>query len=102
MRHLDNLKAGKDSGTGEYGVLVTQERMTDADAAKVDANTKADAPDGSRINTPNIDAKRGIGKPCTIVITLSQRVYLIYKALRDAQSDGEGKNTGKSDAKKEA
>ena len=74
---MDNLKASKDCGTGEGGVLVTQERMTDTDATKVDANAKADGPDasdasdGSKINTPNINGKGGIGKPCTIDIVIS-------------------------------
>ena len=55
----------------EGGVLVTQERMTDTDSAKVDVNTKADArnaSDSSRINTPEINLKKGIGKPCIVVI----------------------------------
>ena len=65
LKHLDNLTAVNDCGTGEDGVLVTQERMTDSDAAKVDADTKVDAPDaynGSKIDTPKIDVKgRGSG-----------------------------------------
>ena len=51
--------------------MVTQERMTDTDSAKVDVNTKADArnaSDSSRINTPEINLKKGIGKPCIVVI----------------------------------
>ena len=62
--------------TGEGGVLVTQERITDADVAKVDANTKEDAPDASnassasKIDTHKINVKRGIGKPCAIEIAL--------------------------------
>ena len=62
-RHLDHLTSGKYGGTGEGGALVMQERITEADVAKVDANAKADAPDasgGSKIDTPNIDVKRGI------------------------------------------
>ena len=73
LEHLDNLIAGKDGGTGEGSVLVTQERTTDAEAAKVDANVKADTPDASdgyKINTTKIDAMRGIGKPCAVVIAL--------------------------------
>ena len=70
LRQLENLTSGKDGGTGEGGVLVTQEMMSDADAAKVDVKEKSvapnpsdasDASDASKINTPKIDAKRGIG-----------------------------------------
>ena len=88
---------------------MTQERVIGTDVAKVDANAKADAPnasDSSKINTPKINVKRGIGKPCIIVITLSKCVYLRQQALRDAQSAGEFADTGKFDAtidaKKEA
>ena len=76
MRQLNKLTSRKDGGKGDGGVLVTQERMADADADKVDANAKADAPDASdaynssKIETPKIDLKRGIGKPCVIVIAL--------------------------------
>ena len=55
------------------GVLVTPESMTDADAAKIGANAKPDASDASNasnIDTPKIDAKRGIGKLCMVVIEL--------------------------------
>ena len=44
LRQLGNLIAEKDCGTGDGGVLVTQERTVDADAAKVDENKKATAP----------------------------------------------------------
>ena len=43
--------------------------MTDAKTAKVDVNVKADTPvtsdasTASRINTPKIDVKTGIGRP---------------------------------------
>ena len=73
LRQLDNLTSGKDGGTFEGGVLVNQERMIDADTAKVDVNAKADAPDASaasEIDTPKIDVKRGIGKLCAVVIAL--------------------------------
>ena len=66
MRQLDNLISKKDDGTGDGGVLVTQDRMTDADADKVDANAKSDAPDASdasNIDTPKIDVKIG----CTML-----------------------------------
>ena len=74
---LENLIAGKDSGTGESGVLVTQKKMTDDDAAKVDTKAESDAPDAydtsdaSKINTPNIYVKIGIGKPWVVAITIS-------------------------------
>ena len=71
--NLEKPTYGKDGGTGEGGVLVTQERMTDADTANVDANAKADAPDASnapKINTPKINVKRGIVKLCAVSITL--------------------------------
>ena len=64
--------------------------MSDADVAKVDANAKADAPnpseasDGSKINTPKINVKRGIGKTFAIVIAMYQHVSLIQQAIRDA------------------
>ena len=54
------MTAGKGGGTGEGGVLVTQERMVDSDTAKVVANAKADASDASKINTLKINVKRGI------------------------------------------
>ena len=79
------------------------ESMTESDVAKVDVNAKADTPDasdsskGSKIDTPNIDLKRGIGKMCNILIVLYQLVSLAYKALSDAKSDGEGADTGKFD-----
>ena len=50
--------------------------MKDANAAKVDANAKADASDASKIDTPKIDVKIGIVKPCDVAIILSCRVYL--------------------------
>ena len=75
LRHIENLIYGKDNGNCEDGLLVTQERMTDADAAKVDVNVKADAPDSSndtsKINTLNIDVKIGIVKPCAVSIYIS-------------------------------
>ena len=81
-----------------------EERMTDADADKVDVNAKSDAPDasdasnGSKIDNPKINVKRGIGKPCAVPITLFLRVYLRHQALRDSQSDGDVAYTGKFDA----
>ena len=57
---LDNLAAEKDGVTGKGGVLVTQERIIDADMAKVGKNTKADANDAldsSKIDTPKINVK---------------------------------------------
>ena len=69
LRQLDNLESGKYGEMGEGGVLVTQERITNTDAAKVDSNTKADAPDASnafKIYIPKIDVKIGIGKPGAI------------------------------------
>ena len=47
LRHMDNLTPGKYDGTGEGGVLVTHNRMTDSDADKVDAIAKVDAPGAS-------------------------------------------------------
>ena len=88
LRHLVNLTSGKYGVTGEVGFLVTQERMTDNDMAKVDANTKADTPDASdasKINTPKINVKRGIGKSCAVAIALSSHVSLIQQDLLDAQ-----------------
>ena len=78
--------------------------MTYADTYKVDANAKADVPDASdasdasKIDTPNIDVKRGVGKPCAVAIVLSRRLYLRNKALCNANSAGEGSDTGKLDA----
>ena len=74
MIQLDNLAAENYGGTGEDSFLVTQERMADADVAKVDVNAKAYAPDASNasnIKTPKIQLKRGIVKPCDVVIVLS-------------------------------
>ena len=102
LRQLDNLVSGKDVGTCEGGVLVTQDRMTDNDAANVDAKSKTDAPDASNIGTPKIDVNTGIGKTCVVETKLSRLVYLIHQSLRDDQSDGEDKDTGKFDAKEEA
>ena len=85
--------------------MVTQESTTDADAAKVNVNAKSDAPDASnasKIDTPKINVKIMIVKPCAISIILSRQVSLRYLALNDAQSDGKGADTGKFDAKKEA
>ena len=69
LKHIEKLISGK------VGFLVTQERMTDSDAAKVDVNVKADAPDSSndtsKINTLNIDVKIGIVKPCSVSIYIS-------------------------------
>ena len=42
-----NLKYGKSCGTDEVIALVMQYNMTDADAAKVDVNVKADYSDTS-------------------------------------------------------
>ena len=71
LRNIGNLTYRKD---GEGCVLVTQDRKTDADAAKVDAKAKADTPNGSdcsKINTTNIGVKIWIGKTCPIEIFLS-------------------------------
>ena len=83
--------------------MVIQKRMADADEAKIDVNAKADTPDAfdaSNIDTPNINVKRGIGKLCDVVIALFQSVSLIQNSLCDSQSDGEGTDIGKFDAKK--
>ena len=72
-----NIKYDMDVGTSEGGVLVAQYSMTDADAAKVDANAKADAPDASdafdasKIPTPKINVNRGIRKPFAVEKLLS-------------------------------
>ena len=53
---------------------MTEERMTDAGVAKVDANAKADASDNSccsNIKTPKINVKIGKVKPFYVAITLS-------------------------------
>ena len=81
---------------------MTQDRMTDNDAANVDAKSKTDAPDASNIDTPKNDVKTGIGKTCFVATKLFRLVYLIHQSLRDDQSDGEDKDTGKFDAKEEA
>ena len=57
--------------------MLKEERMTDADADKVDVNAKADAPNasdafnGSKIKNSKINVKRGIGKPCAIAFLIS-------------------------------
>ena len=56
LEHLDNLIAGKDGGTGEGSVLVTQERTTDADGAKVTA--KKEAEKSSNADKNKVDEKR--------------------------------------------
>ena len=74
LRHLEKLTARKDGGTDEGGVLVTKEKMADADASKVDANEKADASEASdawNIDTPKINVKRGTRKTCAITIVIS-------------------------------
>ena len=71
---MENLTAMKDDETGKFGVLVIQERIADADAAKVNVNAKSDAPDtsdSSKIDTTKSDVKIGIVKPCTLEIALS-------------------------------
>ena len=101
---LENLTEGNYVGTDEGGVLLKEERMTDADADKVDVNAKSDAPDasdasnGSKIDNPKINVKRGIGKRYAVPITLFWRVYLRHQALHDSQSNGEVVYTGKFDA----
>ena len=76
LRQLDNLKDGNNDGTGYGVVLVTQDRMIDSYTAKVDVKAKADATkksddsDASKINTPKINVKRGIGKPFAVAIAL--------------------------------
>ena len=100
MRQLEKLTSGKDGGTSEGGVLVAQERITDADAANIDANEKVDASDVSNVDTPKIGVNRGIGKPCAVAIALYRRVFLRQHALHDAQSYGEGADTGQFIAKK--
>ena len=57
LRQLEDLTSGKDDGKGNGGVLVTQERMTDADADKVDANAKVYASNASKVDTNKIDVK---------------------------------------------
>ena len=54
--------------------MVTQERISDADTTKFDENAKSNSPDASsasKIDTPKIDVKIGIGKPCAVAMTLS-------------------------------
>ena len=84
---------------------MTQERMKDDDAAKVDANVKADASDASdasNIDTLKIDVKRGTGKQYTVEISLSRRVSLRQKALCDAQSCSDNADTWNFNTKSEA
>ena len=81
---------------------MTQDRMTDNDAANVDAKSKTDAPKASKLDTPKIYVKTGIGKTCVVATKLYRLVYLIHQSLRDDQADGEDKDTGKFDAKEEA
>ena len=105
LRKMENLIYGKYCVSGEGGVLVTQEMMMGTDTAKVDMNAKSDAPgasDASQIDTPKINVKIGIVKPYTVAIALSQCVSLIQQVLCDAQSYGEGSDTGSIDANKEA
>ena len=93
LRNLDNLTSAKYGETGGGGVLVMQERIEDAHAAKVDVNAKADAPDASNasnIDTTKIDVKRGIGKPCSVAIAMSQCVSLIHQSLCDARDTMKG------------
>ena len=47
LRNMYNLKYEKSCGTDEVIALVMQYNMTDADAAKVDVNVKADYSDTS-------------------------------------------------------
>ena len=75
--------------------------MTDADAPKVDANAKADAPDASdasKIDTPMIYVKTGIGKQCDIFIVLSRSISLRERDLRDTPSASEVSDTRDFDA----
>ena len=90
---------------------MTQERISDTDAAKVDVKEKSvapnpsdasDASNASNINTPKIDVKRGIGKPRAVAISLSQCMYLRQQVFRESQLYGEGADTGKFNAKKES
>ena len=90
LRHMYNLTAVKDVGTGEGGVLVTQDRMEDADASKVDVNAEADAPDSSKIDTTKINVKRGIGKLCAVAIALSWHVSFRQQSLCDARNNTKG------------
>ena len=93
LRKMYNLTDVKDGGTGEGGVLVTQDRIVDADTAKVDVNAKADAPDAfdaSNIETTKIDVKRGIVKMCSVSISLSRCVYLIQQSLCNTRNTMKG------------
>ena len=69
LRQLEDLASEKDGGKGDGGVLVTQERMTDADADKVDANAESYASDASKVDTNKIDVKRGIETKCSALIS---------------------------------
>ena len=84
MRQLDKLTAGKYGGTGEGGVLVIQYSMKYSVTAKVDANSKSDASDASKIGTPKVKVKRGIGKQCAVAVALSRHVYFRNQALRES------------------
>ena len=103
MRQLQNMKYGKDCVTGEGGVLVAQQSMPGADAAKVKTNKKADTPNtsdasnSSNIDTSNIDMNRWIEKPCAVAITLIWHVTLRQHYIRDSQSGNEGSDTGNFD-----
>ena len=71
---MEKLKSGKDGGNNEGSVLVMKGRLANNITAKVDANSKLDAPNdpnASNINTPNIDIPRGIGKNCAVVMVMS-------------------------------
>ena len=69
LRHTENLTSGKDSGTGEGGLLMMKERMKDTDVAKFDINAKSDVPDasdasnGSNIDNTKVNVNREIVKP---------------------------------------
>ena len=87
--------------------MVIQERITDSDMAKVDANAKTDAPDASdaseasKIKTTNINVYKWMGKLCSVEIKMYWHVYLRQQSLYDTQSDGEGAYIKKFNAKKE-
>ena len=76
---MENLSSKNEGGTGEGGILVTQDRMIDSDSTKVNMKFKADASDtsnSSKISTPKVDLKKEIGKLFAVVVALSLRVSL--------------------------
>ena len=83
---ITSLGGWEEGGTVDGGRKVNQERMTDADGAKVTA--KKEAKKSSNADKNKVDEKRESEKPCTVSIDTSPSVSLRHLDNLTSGKDG--------------